>query len=360
MATTEEVFGVRTLNGMVEKFAAEAGLNSMFRDLFRMGRQFAPEGTVAEWDEVQFARHLAPVVGPDAPFPLVQNTTVTNRSSSMAHIKIAKRIPASKLFNERAPGSLTADGGLYVASQIRDALKLIGNTVEYMCAQSLLGTLTVNSTNIPGTTVPFTITYSPNTYSASASWATVTTDIPGTELGALKQDFLQTSGLLPRLAITAGAVQGYIAKNDFVTLLLQNQSGELLARSAATLIGTALEGFELGGLRWKVNESGYVPEGGSFTRYMGSDADKFILLPDESQLGDVLGFAEGYGLVPTGNGLASAEQAASLVARAPGRGLYSYAHRAPDNPADVFVYIGWVGLPIVMQPSAVCIANTTP
>lgn len=355
----ERVFGIRTLDGLVQAYAKEEANNTFFQGLFMAGRKLEPDGDSVEWDEVQMHRHLAPVVGRDAPFQILEDTTKVARNSACAHVKIMKRIPAAKLYNERAPGSLTANASQVVALEIRDAVKTINSVKEYMAVNTLAGTLTVNSTNIPGTTVPFTLTYSPNTYTASTTWATVTTDIPGTELAALKQDFYQTSGLQPRTAIIGGTIQASIAKNDYVMQMLQFSQGENLAKSASAMFGQALGGFQLGDLDWKVNEAGYVPQGGSFTRFMPA-TDKGFLLPGPEDLPDVLGWAEGYGFVPAGTEYGSVDSAASLAVKAPSRGFYSYAKRAGNPATDVELCIGWVGLPILLFPSGVCVFDTVP
>jgi len=361
MATPyHRLFGLRSLNGMVRAFDKETRLNTMFQDLFReKGRQMETEGTdeTIEWDETQLSRSLAPIVGRDSPHPMRQNTVTINRTSSVAHIKEGKFIHAHKLYGERGPGELKANAELFVDLQIRDLVKRAKNTIEYLSVNTLNGTVTVNPTTVPGSKVTFTIAYAPNTYTATNSWATLATRISSQEIPALKQDHLQASGLLPRRALIGGTIQGNIAGNTEFQNLMRDRLGPEVAQSAGTLFGQALGGFELGDLTWDVNEAGYVPDGGVFTRFIPATDDLF-LLPADEDLPDVLGMALGLGLVP-GNDVGPADMAAELIRPAPQRGFYSYAVRSL-NPLGVWIYVGWVGMPLLVFPSGLTVADVVP
>jgi hypothetical protein len=356
----QRIFGVRTLSGIVEAFAKEQRNNTLFQSKFAAGRPLLPDGDIAEWDEVQMHRHLAPVVGRDSPFPLLEHTTRINRTSSMMHIKLSKKIPAAKLFSERAPGDLRADAQAVIDLELRDMVKVIMNTVEYASAQSLNGTLTVNSTNIPGSSQVFTVTYSTNTYTASNSWATASTGLLSAELPALVDDCRQTSGLEPQEIICGREIAGYVYGNSQVVNLLQSPIGGVLAQTNAARQGPAWGNFRLGDLNWQVSIGGYVPQGGSFTKFMPA-TDAFFCLPGAEDLPNVLGMALGYGFVPgdADVGPATPQNAANMVARAPSRGFYAYATRT-INPVGIELFVGWVGLPVVLFPSGVCVGDAVP
>jgi hypothetical protein len=358
----DQLFGVRSLNGVVEVFAKEAQNNSHFQRMFEMGRQMtpgAPGNDVVEWDERQMHRHLAPIVGHESPAPLLQQTTKLNRRSAVTHIKYSKKISARKLFGDRADGSLLPNAAQCVDLEVRDLVKTITNTIEYMAVNTLNGTLTVNSTNIPGTTVPFTLTYSPNTATVATTWATDSVDHLAS-INALKQDFYQACGLQPRKAICGATVRDHLSSSDQITELLRYSKGESILRDGASLFGPLYDGFQLGGLDWEINEAGYVPEGGNFTRFMPAEDDLF-LLPGPDDLGDVLGMAKGWGFIPSGaiGAVSGTGGATGLVRPAPQPGWYSYAVGTND-PAGIEIFVGWVGLPILLYPNGICVVDVVP
>lgn len=359
MTTPEHyLLGVRSLNAMVTSFAAEERLNTMFQDKFLGNMIEAEDSEVIEWDEVQSHRHLAPVTGGNSPSVPLQNRQIVNRRTNLAHITINIPLKPSKLYHQRMPGTLRPNAQAYVRGEIRSAVKTMKNTVEYMSVNTLNGTLTVNTTNIPGSQVAFTVTWSPNTYTAGASWATANTDLLGTEIPGFKQDFLQTSGLLPAEVIIGGTINGYFPGNTGLSAQLVSQHGREVARSSGQLFGQALEGFELGGLQWKVNEAVYVPEGGAATRFMPA-TDDFFVLPMAEDLPEVLGMGLGRGFLPSTQGVATAEQAADLCMVAPQLGYYAYAVRTTD-PVSVKIVLGWVGLPLLLFPSGVQVGDAVP
>jgi hypothetical protein len=354
----DRVFGVRSLSDLVVAFGAEEALDSMGQNLFTRGRVMEPAADVVEWDEFQLHRHLAPVTGRDSPFPLLEHATRINRTSSMAHIKIAKVIPAAKLYHEREPGMLVPNAQGVVDQEARDLVKIVRKTIEYLSWRSLEGSCVVSAATIPGSELTFTITYAVNTYTAAAAWTTAGTKILSVELPALKRDHLQSAGMLLRQVVADGTVIGSIYGNTEVQGFLQNQLGEQFARAGVVMQGPAFDGFELGSLNWASNESGYVPQGGAYTKYI-SATDRAVGLPADGELRDVLGMALGRGFVPAGPDVAPMAGAAGMVMPAPTRGFYSYAERCTD-PAGVKVYVGWVGLPIVLFPAGVTLIDTVP
>jgi len=355
----QRIFGVRTLSGIVETFAKEQEFQSLFQQKFMMGRMLEPEGDTAEWDELRMHRHLAPVVGRDSPFPILEHATKFNRASSMAHIKLSKVIPMGKLYSERAPGELRANAAAVVDAEARDMVKAISATVEYMCAQTLNGTLTVNATNIPGSSQAFTIAYTPNTYTASASWHTSTTGLLSSEIPALVDDYRAAAGMNPYEVIVSREIAGSAYKNEETVALISGAPPAVaMAASGAANQGPAWGGFNLGGLQWTVSIGGYVPQGGAFTKFHAGE-DVAIVLPGPGDLRDVLGMALGRGFVPGANDVGAIGDAASLGQPAPTRGFYSYATRTV-NPVGVELFVGWVGLPLLLFPAGVCVADVTP
>lgn len=352
MATDyQRLFGVRSLNGKVEAFGMDAARNYAATRRFQAGRKLMAEDGTCEWDEIQFSRGLAPVTGLKGRHVEKAELTKLVRRSAVMAIKRSVRLDPTRIHSERAPGELRPNARAYVEQELRDLVNEIAATIEYAAMESLRGTLTVNSTNIPGSTQAFAIAYSPNTYAASNSWALASTGILSSELPALKVDIEQLSGLIPRDCLCGSTVEGYMVGNSEVTNLARQALGERFVTQSGNMRGPMLGGLEIGGLQWEITEGGYIPEGGSFTRYM-PDTDEVIVLPEDKQ--DVLGLALGRGMVPQ-QVYGPAAAAAELCVPA-GEGWYSYAALDPDGPF-IKLYAGWVGLPIVMRPQGVCVAD---
>lgn len=358
MATDyDRMFGTRSLNGKVEIFAQDVTRTRVFQGKFRQGRKLTAEDGSMEWDELRYSRGLAPFTAPHGQFPEGDNLTRVLRKSAVAHIKRSRVLDPDRLFYQRAPGELKPNAQGYLEGEMRDMVNEIGNSLEYISAESMRGTVTINNTNVPGSTVTFTLSYSPNTYTASAAWGTAGTKLLSVEFPALKQDFEQTSGEAPAQGIAGSTVEGYIVGNTEVTNFAQPLMGQRFIEQSGTREGPMLGGLAVGGIPFRITEGGYVPEGGAFTRYMPT-TDQAIILPADERLIDVLGWAEGRGLIPQQQyGPASA--AAELIQLAPQAGWYSYAMLEGNGPR-IRVCVGYVGLPVVIRPDAVMVVDGTP
>lgn len=354
MATDyQRLFGVRSLNEKVEAFGQDAVRNFAATRKFNMGRKLMAEDGTCEWDEIQFSRGLAPVTGIKGKHVEKAELTKIVRRSAVMAIKRSVRLDPHKIHYERAPGELRPNARAYVENELRDLVNEIAATIEYAAMESLRGTLTVNSTNIPGSSQSFAISYSPNTYASSASWALAGTQILSSEIPALKTDIEQLSGLVPAQCLCGNTVEGYMVGNSQVSNFAAQALGERFITQSGTMRGPMLGGLQIGGLSWEITEGGYIPEGGSFTRYM-PDTDEVIVLPSDGELRDVLGMALGRGLVPAQQ-YGPAAAAAELIVPA-GEGFYSYAALDPDGPF-IKLYAGWIGLPIPIRPQGVCVAD---
>jgi len=348
------LFGTRSLNGKVEIFGEDVTQGNMFQTMFQtQGRQMDAEDGTVEWDELTFGRGLAPVVGYSGEHPNKSTLTKAARSSAVASTKRSVDLEPTKMFFERAPGELRPNARAYVEQEMKDLVQEISNTIEYMCAETLRGTLTVNSTNIPGTTQPFTLTYSPNTYTKSAGWGTAGTKILSSEIPALKTDFEQTSGLSPAQVISGNTVEGFIYLNTETTGFIGDLLGQRFIEAAGTLSGRLFNGLRIGGLDWIVNEKGYERPAGTFVRYLPT-TDQAIVLPSNDKLSGVLGWALGRGLVPKRE-LGPVGSATDMIEVAQ-QGWYSYA-RLVGNVPTVKLFVGHVGLPILIRPDAISVAD---
>lgn len=363
ISSYERLFGTRQLNGLVEVFSRDDARGRAASSLFEMGRPIMPvvaDGSF-EWDEVQFSRHLAPVVGKDSAAPAKTPLGKIVRSSAPAHVKTSVWIPASKLHGDRGPGSMLPNAQAVVDQEIRDGWSTIGNTKEYLSMGALFGSVVVNSTTIPGTEVPFSLSFGTNTYAAALDWSLSSTPILSNEALAAKIDYMQAMGLNPRRVLMGSTIAGYLHANSEVRNLLVAQYGIQLAQTAAELFSQAgFSGLELAGLGWQITEEGYVPEGGSFTRYIPA-TDKAVMLPADEDLRNVLGRCEGYALIPISQNdlITAGSQAAMAVGRAPQAGAYAYGIRHL-NPLGVEIIMGWVGIYVILTPNGVMVLDVVP
>lgn len=352
MAAPDPIFDVESLTSTITSFSNEADSGAV-TNLFRAGRPIECLGDSVSWDEIEMHRHLAPISGPDAPSSHQGQATKRVRSSALAHIKVSKMIPGSKLYKERGPGSLSANAEEVLSYELKDLQKMIAASVEYLSASALLGTITVNNTTIPGSTVSFSVAYSPNTYTAG-TWSSASTKIVSSEIVDLMKDHRAASGMVPKIAITEPDVTGYIMQNTEAQTMLSNAFGAAFLQRSAFDPSLNDSGLQIGGLDFRTSDGVYVPEGGSATRYW--TADRIALLPAAKELGGVLAMAEGYGIVPDGPAFGAA--GSSGLRMAPSKGYYAYSMPCGD-PAGVKLVAGWVGLPILLFPSGVTVATVS-
>lgn len=363
ITTLERLFGLRALAGMVEVFGREEAMSRAAVSQFEANAQRVDpqvDGSF-EWDEIRYGRHLAPVQGRGAPSITITPLSRVVRSSAPANVgPISVFIPAHRLHSQRGDGELLPNAPAVVAREMRNGVKLIGNTKEYLAMRALFGTVTVNNSTIPGTTAPFTLSFSPNTGTATISWANNASPLASSELTLMKLDYSQNYGAMPAVCIAGQTVIDYMRGNSEILSLLGQQYGVQLATSIAELFAqAAFQGLRIGDLQWRVTEEGYVPEGGSFTRYIPA-TDKIAVLPEPAAQREVLGLAEGYGLVPAmGGDVLPVSGAAFATQLAPSRGMWAYAVRK-TNPLGVEVIMGWNGIYLLLTPDGVLVWDVVP
>jgi len=363
MSTILKDWGLQDHSGVVKKFdASMVPQQSMLYDMFRNAGTYRPvPGLECSWDEYEQKRRLAPVTGAAGHYNHVELVTKTRRSSTLAWIKLKKTIPGHELFNFRGPGEDRENALGRVGIELAELWTLITNTREYMCAQALLGTLVVNSTTVPGTDAPFSIAFGNNTYNAGVNWATPASLVVN-DIKLAEADHVQACGMPAKIAITNDVVMRALEGNDQIREWARYRSGaEALA--SAIWDPKLLETMRLGGLDWLTSFYGYVPAGGSFTRFFADQndsgaTDRAVFLPPKEMLREVLRMAEGRATIPAkGGGYGGEGELAGLTQAQPGP--YAWSKVSPEGDGlDVFA--GWVGLPIVTYPEAVTVINTTP
>lgn len=349
----ERLFGLPSLAGKVEAFRTSVLRPTVWLEKFeRFGRQISSLDGTVKWDELVFSQGMAPVAGRQGRHKRKDPLTKIARSSACASIKRSVVLDSNRLFFERETGMLQPNAEAYVEQEMHDLMGEILTTLTYMSAESLRGTLTVNSTNIPGSEQSFAIAYSPNTYTKSAAWSTAGTGILSAEVPALKISHRQSCGMEAAQAIAGNAFEGYFGANTEITNFAANPLGQRMIEASGQMEGAAA--LRVGNLDWHLTEGGYIPEGGSFTRYLPT-VDQAIVLPADAELGNVLAMAKGRGLVPA-QGIGPASAAASLVRPAAAEGFYAYAALVPGMPA-VELFVGYEGMPIVLRPAAVTVVD---
>lgn len=346
MATYQEAFGIRNMNRLVTTFESNAA-NTFLQRFFT---DDPVDGEIYEWDQINYSRALAPVNGPDAPSQNIPEDGMEHKTTSLAHIKLNKRIPGRRIFfMERGPGLLRPDAQGYVARQVQDLRNRMEKTIEYLAAKAFAGSIVISSTTIPGTEVAFTITFAVGTFSATTSWKLSTTNILSdpNELPALKKEYADAVGAPLRDMIFNQSFTAYLIGNQYVEAWL-----------AKTPTGTQV--FELGllekmgGLYWMEYNGNYQNLGGSVTPFI---ADDYIIgLPAPEKRAEYLVKPLGKGIIPNS---AIGALGNLLMSPAPSSGFYSYALMEGD-PAALKVIVGWVGLCIIKYPAIVKYIHIVP
>ncbi len=356
MATTplDDLLSVDTLTGMIKTFADQSDNRSCSTLFSQFGRPLYPMGDAASWDEVAFARHLAPVAGPDSPHTRAKRTTTQKRTSTMAWVKAYKDLPASHLFLNRAPGSDMADAEAILAIELEDLANLIANTREFLACGALLGRIVVNPQTVPGSDVSFQVDFGNLQAQAQQSWADPATKIRSDELLVLKQTYKDASGLRAQVVVTEPSVEGHLVKNpDVRDFAKEAYSREILGTLNPT--GTNPAWGTLAGLNFRFTDGTYKPEGGQVTRYF--PANRALVLPEAARLTQVLGWAEGKVHVPSGTIFGDVASAVRSLREL--RGAYAYAEVRTD-PIGIRIYAGWHGLPVILNPTAVMVYDVAP
>ena len=350
----DDLLSVETLTGMIQTFVDQAENRSCSALFARSARPLFPQGDSASWDEIEFSRHLAPVSGLDSPHTRSKRLGRRKRASTMAMVKVYKDLPASHLFLNRAPGMNTADAESVLTAELEDLANLIANTKEYLACGALLGTIDVNEVKVPGSDVEFTIEFGNARANATESWADEDTKIRSGQLIELKQLYKDQSGMRAEIGITEPGVEGYLVQNKEIREFAKESLGGVVL-SNLNLNGVNPQWERLAGLNWRFTDGIYKPQGQPVTRYF--DKDTVLVLPAESRLQQVLGWAEGKVHVPAGPLVGGPQAALSLIQEL--RGSYAYAEIRTD-PVGIRVYAGWYGLPVILNPNAVLMFNVIP
>ena len=351
MGALDLLMQVQDYTDAVRVFEVEPS-QTLFQDLFNVNKKVCVGPTV-QWDETDFPRRLAPVVGDDSPFPAVNPNSKNPQAAPLIHLKVSKKLSAYQLLEWRYAGLRDADVRRAVEDELAGMIKIVKSSVEYICANALLGS--INTANIQGSEYVVTFTYNVTAQTIGA-WSVTTTDLVGVEIPKISQKYVQVVGRQPGVTIINDAQQQLILQNTTVKAWMQYQHSMEAVTSSMT-DEQVINARQFGGLDWRKSFGGYVPDGGNFTRFMPSNT--IITLPLRSSLGELLTMAEGYGAIPTNMyGAGDAAGASTAFRRAGSPGLYAYSV-GTHNPAGVELYVGYRFFPVVKYGPGVLVTTTT-
>lgn len=357
-STLDRIFGVRSLSGAAVEIYKQLPHDSHLQDVFKQGDNLSPEGggRVVEYDKVLMPKEAAPITSAGGEFVAVENLQTKNETIRAVDIKLCKLIEAHKLYSDRNAGELRDNAPAVIRREQRGLAKQINTTRELLAAQTLKGSVSIGPSQIPSMEAGKAISYSfgdVNSFTVSASWATAGTKIFSTDVPALKTDYFQTARIPLGTVLVDGKIPGYLAANTELQGWLQ--SGDRLAEKilmGRDISGPAMDGFQLGGLDWQVNENGYDVSG-AFTKFLGDNV--LVGLPRMEYMEDVLGWAECKGEIPR-TAIASGAGAEQAVVQAPSAGIYSFA-AVNTNPVGIMLFMGWSGTFVLKHEGGVIVES---
>lgn len=355
MATTEGVFGSRELSLMISTFASVNARNGLFRSLFQKGSKIVSEDPRhVEWDKRTYAETLAPFVGmTDAP-PTTAMPKDSNQITRMAKIAHVISIPGDRLFYMREVGELKPNAQSVVNAALKQGLDMIDRSLELLAALALLDNFVINSTVVPGSKTAFGAASSfGNGTISNTDWSNTASLIASSLIPAQVDQFRQASGLTPAQIFINTATELFLLKNVEIQGLLSGFQGAYAVLQNQHAATDVMNGLGIGNLKWQKHVGGYKPDSTTWTEYL--PVDKSIMLPEDAALPGVLGWAEGYNLIPAqlwGNG----GNAATQMMRAPSPGVSVYSE-LKTQPMRVELVFEWLGTPLILHPPAVQVGS---
>ncbi len=291
------------------------------------------DGITAKWDILSPSREKGAFRIPGEPATRVELSKVATRYATCILMLLEKCLDEATLAWLRSVGTDDVTSARARITQEQAELdRIIQFTKEWAAWQALSGTLSIDQDNLK-LSVDYGIA-SEHKPTASASWATSTTDIPA-DLREWKRLVAQDSGLVAGRAFCNESVMEYLIKNENVSAMLgQGQLREQVAQFGYIA--------RFMGLEWGVYDAGYK-DGDNFVPFIPDD--KLILVPAENVFARVqVGTQE----IPTG------WNETSRVF-----GKFSYAV-VETNPPGINLFLGENFLPVVSLPGAIVYADVTP
>ena len=294
------------------------------------------DGIQARWDVLVPSRQKAGFRVPNQAASKLDLMSVDTRSATCLLMNLEKALDEGALGWLREPGTAEQNNArALITREQADLEARIAYTVEWAVSQALSGTLTCQIGGV-NRTIDYGIDSS-HKPTASASWATASTDIPD-DVGAWAELIEKDSGYAAADAYVNRNTMAYIVKNTKV----QNLLGQGTVREQVAESGHITHFM---GLDWHVYNAGYIDANGDFQRFIPDDT--VVILPRENVFGRL---QLGSQMIPAGNG------SNDLVKV---YGAFSYAV-VQTNPPGVNLYVGKNFLPVLVLPDAVVYADVTP
>lgn len=230
-----------------------------------IGKTMFPEKPIltntAEWDELHQNRDMADYVVPDGEAKVVNRLGVKHKTSTVACLKEKKQLKGSTMAWLRKPGT---EHTQIKEQAVRDELQDLDSRIEFRREwarwQALSGTLTVNQAD-----VKFTVDYgidSSHKPTVTTAWSDAGADIIG-DLQVWKSLIQQDSGEQATTVYVNSVVMEYMIKNTGIKALMgESLKTQILQNGYITRVM---------GLNFVVYDAGYVPAGGSFTKFIGDE-----------------------------------------------------------------------------------------
>lgn len=355
MASRELVFGSRELSGLVRTYM-DNSRNETFTDIFKKGQDMQSwDPNKVEWDEDEFSQLLAPFVGRSDAAPTTGRPKQKNKRAPMAKIAHVIEVPGEAFFYERDTGSLKPDAKAVSNKALMQGMNKVKRSIELLAALSLLDNLVINAGVVPGSKTSFGTAGNIGCDTIDASdWSNTATLIATQKVKAICDQFRQNSGLLPSQLWLNSTTEGYLLENVEIQSLLHSFAGAYAILQSSHKGAAVMNGLGIGDLNWRKHLGGYrLTEGGNWVDYMPTD--KAIILPEDGALPGVLGFAEGFNMVPVGVWGNGGDVTGQLV-RAEKKGLTVYT-QLKSNPWRVEFVFEWTGMTLVLFPKAVLVAS---
>ncbi len=227
-----------------------------------IGKALFPEKPIvsdtAKWDEIHQNRDMAQYVVADGEAKIVDNRGVIQRSATVACLKEKKQLKGSTMAWLRKPGTEHVQ---YGEQAVKDELTELDSRNEFRREwarwTALSGTLTVDQAD-----VKFTVNYGiagSHKPTVGTSWSDVSADIIG-DLTDWKQLIQQDSG--------EGATKVYINTETMQYMIKNTGIKALMGEQLKTQILQSGYITRIMGLNFIVYDAGYVPSGGSFTKFV--------------------------------------------------------------------------------------------
>jgi hypothetical protein len=290
------------------------------------------DGDQISWDIEVVDRDVAKFQGMHSPAGVRRLTKFSNKSATLARTFTSKNVKGTLLKNLREPGSdqKMEIAESIVAREVQKFARYLNRQNEFMRASALQGSIAMTIDGLAHSVdYGFAAAHTPT---APTLWSDPAADIIG-DLSTWKLLIAEDSGYDPTMAFISAEIMRNMLKNDQIMSYFAStpQGGDYMKEGK---IGRLM------GLDFMEANHGYVPDGGSFTRYL--DYKKMIIVPPpDPEWGD---FAVGTDVVPTDD-RGDIEEV---------QGRYSFSN-VEINPASLQLFAGEVRLPIIRNPNAIVV-----